>query len=475
MTLQQFLLILRARGKLALYTFLVTVLTTLVVSLMLPKQYTASTAVVIDVKSPDPIAGMVLPGMISPGYMATQVDIITSDRVALQVVKLLHMDESPVIKEQWLEATEGKGNLAVWLAGLLKKKLDVKPSRESNVINISFSGADPTFTAAVANAFAQAYVDVNLELKVEPARQSATWFEGQTKLLRDKLEAAQKALSSHQQKTGIVATDERLDYETAKLNELSTQLTIVQGQTADSLSKGKSAGGSDTLEEVMQSPLINGLKSDIARLEARLQESNINLGKNHPQTQRTESELASFKAKLASETGKISTSITTSYQVGKQKEKELRDAMAVQKNRVLDLNRQRDEISVLQRDLESAQRSFEGVSQRTAQTRLESLSIQTNVVVLNPAFEPTEHSRPKVFLNVAISVFLGTLLGVGMALLLELGNRRVRSEQDLAEAIGFPVLASITSTRPSPGVRESLRRFFPRRASPDSALLASAS
>ena len=73
MTLQQFLLILRARARIALYIFLATVLTTLVVSLVLPKQFTASTAVVIDVKSPDPIAGMVLPGLISPGYMATEI------------------------------------------------------------------------------------------------------------------------------------------------------------------------------------------------------------------------------------------------------------------------------------------------------------------------------------------------------------------------------------------------------------------
>lgn len=463
MTLQQFLLILRARARVALYTLLATVLTTLVVSLIMPKSYTASTAVVIDVKSPDPIAGMVLPGMISPGYMATQVDIINSDRVAQRVVKLLRMDESPVIKEQWQEATEGKGNITVWLANLLQKKLDVKPSRESNVININYSGADPGFSAAVANAFAQSYIDVNLELKVEPARQNAQWFEGQTKLVRDKLEVAQAALSSFQQKTGIVATNERLDFETAKLNDLSAQLTNVQAQTSDSHSKSKTAGGSDTLAEVMQNPLINGLKSDVARLEAKLQDSNVNLGKNHPQTQRTESELASLKAKLASETQKVSSSLGTSYTVGKQKEKELLEAIETQKTRVLSLNKQNDEISVLKRDVESAQRAFEGVSQRSAVTRLESLSVQTNAVVLNPAFEPTEHSKPKIFLNVLVSIFLGTLLGVGAALMLELGNRRVRSAEDLAEAIDLPVLASIASTQPPPTLGQTLRSFFSRR------------
>ena len=475
MTLQQFLLILRARARIALYIFLATVLTTLAVSLVLPKQYTASTAVVIDVKSPDPIAGLVLPGMISPGYMATQVDIINSERVAQRVVKLLRMDESPVIREQWQDETGGKGNVTAWLAELLQKKLDVKPSRESNVINIDYTGADPGFAAAIANAFAQAYIDVNLDLKVEPARQNAVWFEGQTKLLRDKLEAAQAALSSFQQKTGIVATNERLDYETAKLNELSSQLTMVQAQTSDSLSKKKSAGGSDTLAEVMQNPLINGLKSDIARLEARLQDSNVNLGKNHPQTLRTESELASLKAKLASETQKISGSIGTSYTVGKQKEKELLEAIETQKARVLDLNKQSDEISVLKRDVESAQRAFEGVSMRASQTRLESLSVQTNAVLLNPASEPTEPSKPKILINVLLSVFLGGLLAVGTALMLELGNRCVRSAEDLAVAIDLPVLAAISSTQPAPTLRETLRSFLSRRKAPQAAPATAAS
>ncbi len=463
MTIQQFLFILRARARLALAILFATVITTLVVSLLLPKQYTANTAVVVDVKSPDPIAGMVLPGMITPGYMATQVDIITSDRVAQRVVKLLHMAENAAVQEQWQKATEGRGKIEVWLADLLQRKLDVKPSRESNVINIAYTANDPVFAAAVANAVSQAYIDVNLELKIEPARQSATWFEEQTKNQRDKLEKAQQALSSYQQKTGIVAADERLDYETAKLNELSTQLSYAQGQSADSLSKSKTTGNPGTLAEVMQSPLINGLKADIARLEAKLDESNVNLGKNHPQTQRTESELATLKAKLASETRQISSAIGTSYQVSRQKEKELRETLELQKKKVLELNKQRDELNVLKRDVETAQRAFEGVSQRSTQTRLESLSIQTNVMALNPAAEPLEPSKPKVFLNLLVSIFVGTLLGVSAALLLELGNRRVRSVEDLTDAIDIPVLASIASTSPGPTVRQSLRAFFSRR------------
>lgn len=443
MTFQQFLLILKARFWTVLVTLIVVVVSTIAVSLVIPKEYTASTAVVVDVKSPDPVAGMVLPGLITPGYMATQVDIINSDRVSQRVVRMLKLDENPAIKEQWQESTEGKGNVATWLADLLQRKLDVKPSRESNVISIAFKGADPKFAAAVANAFAQAYVDVNLELKVEPARQYANWFEGQAKQARVQLEQAQKALTNYSQRTGIVASDERLDYENNKLNELSAQLSMVQTQTADSASKQKSSAKSDTLAEVMQSPLINQLKTDIARLDAKLQESNVNLGKNHPQTQRTEQELSTLRAKLDAETKQISTSIGTTLSVSRQKEKELRDAIATQKTKVLELNKQRDEINVLKRDYESAQRNFDQVSLRSAQTKLESTSVQTNISILNAATEPLEPSRPRMVLNILVSVFLGILLGIGLALMREFANRRIRSAEDMSDLVGLPLLALI--------------------------------
>ncbi|MBK7051107.1 MAG: hypothetical protein RL710_3380 [Pseudomonadota bacterium] len=444
MTLQQFLRILRARYIVALLVFFVTVSTTVAVSLLMSKQYTASAAVVVDVKSPDPVSGLMLQGMMAPGYMATQVDIINSDRVANAVVKLLRMEQSPVIQQQWQEATQGKGQLVDWLATLLQKNLDVKPSRESNVINISYTGTNPEFSAAVANAFAQAYMNVNLDLRLAPARQYAAFFEEQTKAARDKLEKAQQALSTYQQENGITATDERLDFETAKLNETSSQLTGVQGQTTDSQSKRQNAQ-SDTVAEVMQSPLINGLKSDIARLEAKLTESNINLGHNHPQTQRAEAELNTLKNQLNAETRKITSSIETTYQVSKQREAQLQSALGAQKAKVLMLNKQRDELNVLRRDIESAQRSFEVVSQRAAQTNIESQANQTNISVLNPAVAPVDPSKPRVMLNILVSIFLGTLLGVGMALMLELINRRVRSPDDLVEALDLPVLGSITS------------------------------
>lgn len=442
MTPQQFLAVLRARWLTVLLAFTLVVATTTIVNVTADKEYTATTAVLLDVKSPDPVSGLMLAGLMAPAYMATQIDIVKSDRVAKQVVRKLRMDASPVVRGQWMEATGGKGQLDDWIAGLLKRNLDVKPSRESNVITIAYTGSDPDFAAGVANAFAQAYIDVNLELRTDPARQYASFFDEQTRAARERLERAHKALSDYQQRNGITSADERLDYETARLNEISSQLTAIQAATTDSRSK-RTLDDTDTVAEVIQNPLINGLKADIARLEARLTESGVNLGRNHPQTLRFESELATLKQRLDAETRKITTSITTTYEVGRQREAQLKAALAAQKARVLDLNRQRDEILLLRREIESAQRMFDTVSLRASQSSLESQTNQTNVSVLNPAVAPAFPSGPRVKLNIAIAMFLGALLGVLLALLLEAANRRVRSPADLDELLGVALLGSV--------------------------------
>src|SRR5204863_5423147 len=119
------------------------------------------------------------------------------------------------------------------------RKLDVKPSRESSLVEVIYSNPNPDFAAAAANAFARAYIETNLELKVAPARETAVWFDVQLKQLRDQFEEAQTRLSKYQKEKGITSTDQRLDVESARLAEISSQLVQVQAQAYESASRQK--------------------------------------------------------------------------------------------------------------------------------------------------------------------------------------------------------------------------------------------
>jgi capsular polysaccharide biosynthesis protein len=144
----------------------------LAVSFLLPPRYRSETTIVIDYKGMDPVSGSTQPAQALPGYLATQIDIIQSHRVALRVVRKLKLADNPVAKQQWMEATAGKGNTEDWLSDLLLDKLDVVPTRDSSVIAVQYTSQDPQFAAIIADSFAKAYIETNLELRVAPARES---------------------------------------------------------------------------------------------------------------------------------------------------------------------------------------------------------------------------------------------------------------------------------------------------------------
>lgn len=471
MNLMQFLRILKARYKVILITFGVIVLGTLLVSLVWPKKYTAEVDALLDVKITDPLSGaMTSSSPMLANFLATQIDIIKSERVAIRAIKLLKMDQNPDAIAQWREATGGRDTVEAWLANRFGASLDVKPARESNMVTISYSYGDPKFAALMANAFAQAYVDTTLDLRVEPARQSAGWFDERTRTLRDQLEKAQAKLSDYQREHGIVASDERLDVETARHAELSSQLTMIQGQKVDAETRQIEANGNiETSPDIMQNPVVQALRSDLAREESKLGELGAQLGKNHPQYKRSLAEIDSLRDKLNAEMKKVQSSMGAASNVSKQREAEIHAALAAQKKKMLDLKQQRDEIAVLMRDVDSAQRNYDTINMRLSQANLESQLNQTNVVILNPAREPLEASSPRIMRNLLIAVFLGTLLGVGMAFGLEMLDQRVYGAGDLEEGIdGIPLLGVLSPTRPLQrdwlkALQLALQRVLPKR------------
>ncbi len=446
MNFTQLLLILKARYRIVLFALLVTVSTTLIVSLLLPKSYTATTTLVVDFKGADPVSGLMQPAQLMPGYIATQTEIIQSHNVALKVVDALKLTQSPVVREQFTEATGGEGDIRDWLADRMLRTLEVQPSRESTLIQVNYKGADPQFAATVANAFAQAYIQTNLELRVEPARLTTTWFDEQIKQLRDNLEQAQAKLSAYQKEQGVVASDERIDVETARLAELSSQFVVAQAQTYDSVSRRNQSH--EALADVMNNPMVQGLKADLARSETKLSEMESKYGKNHPQYQRLQTEVDTLRGKLDTEIKTATQTVSTTARLSQQRERDLHGALAAQKARVLSTKQKRNEVSVLLRDVENAQQLFDQATRRNGQTRLESQTTHTDIAVLNRAVPPVKHSSPKILLNLMLSLVLGSVLGLGLGFLMEMIDRRIRSAQDLVEALDIPLLGVLSGGEP---------------------------
>lgn len=471
MNLYQFLSALRARVSLFAFLLLVTVLVATLVSLLLPKIYTATVSLLLDAKEEQSLSTALRPLVSSQeraSYLQTQLDIITSEKVARRVVDDLKLAQGAVSANALEDVAKHGGSIEDKLVEFLMQDLKVDTS-QSSVIRLSFSSREARYSAEVANAFAKAYIDTMLELRVEPAQKAAAWFDEQLKSLRANLEDAQAKLTDYHQRRGIVAADERLDVESTRLAGLSDQVVRAQEQTFEWKSREEQAreslgqGGSPAnLPEVMDNPFIQRLKQDVMQGETKLRELSTHYGPNYPQYQRQVEENESLREKLDAEMKRLVAGIQSSARQSRQREAGSRRAMAAQSARVLGLKENRNELTVLRRNVESAERAYDTAMQRSVVSLVDSRANQTNVMVLNPAGVPRKHSSPKIPLNIALSVVVGTILGIVMVMLLEALDRRVRSRSDLE--LDVPLLAVLNQPRPAGrrlGLPDRSRRALP--------------
>jgi len=445
---------LRARSRLFLIILASTVAAALLVSLVMPKTYIARVSLLLDGRDDQSMrSSNGPPERERAGYLQTQVDIVTSPKVARRVAADLHLAEDPARRAKF-ESLDTGGDILDWLGDNLLRQVKVDTS-QSSILQLTYASSDAQFAAKVANGFAQAYVDTVLELRVAPTRQTSAWFNEQLKTLRDNMEEAERRLAHFKRENGIVATDERYDVEMLQLSELAGRVVRDSDGLNERRSYGEGFGDSGAG--------LQNLKSNLMRAEARLQELSSELGPKHPQYLRQAAEVSSLRSRIDAESRLAVNQAAQAAERSKQRKERLMDELQAQRERVLRQTEARNQMAVLSRDAAIAQNVYDTAMQRFMASSIESRAMQTNVSVLNPAVPPSQPAKPKMLLNMALSVVIGTLLGLAAVYLQEMFDQRVRMQDDLAWDPNLPVLAVINPWNPAadrlpalPGPRQAL-------------------
>jgi polysaccharide biosynthesis transport protein len=458
---KQILLIVFAHRYLAAIVFVVVALVGGVVTLKTPKSYMASTDLLVETRA-DPIGGAVTGNFSS--YLETQVSILQSDRLAVGVVKRLRIAENPSLLEQWRIATQEKIPLENYFGDIVQRGLTVQPVRGTSIIKLVFEGADPKFVSTAANAYAQAYLDLTVDLRVEPIRQYAEWFGERQKALRADVETAQKKLSEYQRIKGIVDNDQRADVETQRLDALMTQLVAIQGENISLSSRQQTSGGTLSAD-TQASSVVQSLRAALNSAETKMSELRVTLGPNHPMRVQLEEQMVQLRQQLAQEMKVVAGSTSLAKTAGGLRERELRAAIAAQKERVIALRAERDEMAVLAQDVEAAKRIYDSVLQLGNQLDLEKQTDQANISILSPAVEPTRPAKPNTLklLFMTFAAAFGAAFAAAGAV--EFLNRKVRVIQDIMIE-DIPVLGVIEHRREKYSARERLSlfaKFFTKR------------
>jgi polysaccharide biosynthesis transport protein len=450
MTFNQLLLIFRAHLRVTLVTLFLVMLGALIASLFLPTVFKADATLVVDVRSPDTVLGNSGLPFMSPAYMNTQAELISSARVIEQAISTLKLEQNEEMKAKWEALELENKTFREWLTDFIRANLKVTPGKESNTLTVAVSSESPKFSADLANALAEAYITTSVALSVQPAKTYAQFFELQKQEARKELMEAQARLSDFQRERGIViASDDQIDVENARLNELSSALTEIQTRRADQVGRASSAGEQGLLQDPISNVVLNNLRSQLQQKQSELAEASARIGVNHPEYQRLKAEVDALQTSVSQEIQRSNATLRAGARASISQESTVRKALEEQRERILKLTENRDSAKALQRDLDAAQKQFELVSARTSMSEISSRQATANAFMVSAASVPAAPSSPGPLVILLSAALFGLVLGLVISCAIEFFDHRVRSADDLA-MVGLPVLARISTSTSQP-------------------------
>lgn len=448
LSFKQLTSIIAARRGIICATLLTSMVLTIIVTLLLPKTYTASSDVFLDYKGNDPISGRLFSPILDESYIQTQLNMLKSRALAEKVIDTLDLERAPSYQES--VERHGRARARSLLIQHINDNTRVITHRSSHVIEVEYAATTPGQARALTNAIVRAYIDLNQQISSDAARARREQYSVQLEHLRKEADAIQKKLTQYQQEVGILDPDEHNDLQSRQLGNLMASLIDVQNRQQEAQAR-KNVTDSllrngvriDELPEIAQLPNINDLKSKLSDVNKRLADIQEVLGPRHPKTLALISEHDGIDARITRE----ARASLKAQQIDTRRltiqEQALKQQVDAQHARLLKQKQHRDTIISYQRQLASVEHIYAAALAKYDEILMASNIDTFGLTVLHVAETPGVHSRPLLLQNIAASIPVGLALGFCLALLCELSQRRVRCEDDLVRGLPLPLIGHI--------------------------------
>ena len=317
-------------------------------------------------------------------------------------------------------------NLALML---FDQSLTVERLGVTYAIEIKFQSRYPDLAAEVANAVADAYVDLQRTSEYDAARRASDWLEGRIPELRLKSEAAQKAVVEYKHEHNIVETssgqlidDQRLvdmnprlnaaRDETLKAKARYDQLAASSGVGSSSAvasgsdSNGTGSAGSDLLDK------LRAQYSDVASKEAK---SSAKLGPNNPTIISLRNQKAELRSEITQEVQRLKETSESDYAAAQLREAALKKEFDAAVAR----SQEGKEAQVKLLELEASARAYQDLYNTYINRYNASLQQAASPVaeasVITPATPLIQRDYKKTIQVAALFPLAGIMLGFGVA------------------------------------------------------------
>jgi succinoglycan biosynthesis transport protein ExoP len=433
---------------------------------LVPVYFAATATIIIDTRKYQIFQHTTMVGdtMIDAAGVESQLEILKSENVALEVIRNLHLAADsefgsptpgilgwllPPSREAPSDSDRERRALAV-----LWKQLTVRRIGPTYVIEITFRSPHAERAAEVANAIGEAYISEQLEGKYDATHRASSWLESRLEELSDRASAAQRGVVEFKEKNKIVdAGNGRLMFE-QQLSELNAQIIPAHERTAEAaarLQRVQEVLNSNTQDVTIIFAVADSLKSDVVtklrtqflELTNREVEWTALLGAKHLAVVDLRNHIRQIRTSLHEELKKVAETYKGEYEIARQHEENLRTELA----RVISEVEAANEARVTLSQLESSAQSYRSLYDNFLQRYMESVEQQTFPIteakLITKATAPKEKDFRKTLVAVAAVPAGGLALGIALALLIELMDRAIRSGRQAETALSTNCLAVI--------------------------------
>ncbi len=425
----QFLRVLWARRLLVLACTVFTFLGALVVALAVTPRYDATARVMLGLLKPDPVTGMGIDTRNLGAYIDTQRELIKDYAVTGSVVDRLGWLTDPTKITQY----QGRGkndtrDFRRWLAQQVSDRTNAKLT-SGTIYEITFSSQSPVEAKVGAEVLRQSYMDYTLLTRRQDAARNAQWYSAQAQSARNLADQAELAKAAYERENGIVMQG---DNGSNQVDIDSTRLAALVGQQATAPAAAAAAPQGSS-----------GASLQLAAIDAEIAQNSEKLGPNHPQMLQLRARRNLIAKVVAEEAANARSGSTTAAAVGA-----ISRAVQEQKARVIGQRDKVERLRQLQSEVDLRREQYKKTAERAAELTLEAGVADSGMSSLGVVVTPAKAAFPNKPLILGGAFVLGGALGLALALLVELLNRRVRGVEDLELDAGFNCLAVIASAAP---------------------------
>ena len=413
------------------------------------------------------------------GVTDTEVEVLKSRALAASVVRDLDLTRDP----QFNPALSPPGPLRRLLGGgagpapspavqmeqtidRVQSGLTVRRSGATSVVDLEYEAGDPDKAAALANAFAQRYLAGQLESKVNATRNAGQWLDSRLAGLRDQVVAAEAAVQTYKAQNGLLsASGETLtEQDISNLNAQLATARAAQAEAAARLSTARSqlARGStgEDVGEALNSTVVQQLRGQRAEVSRQVADFETRYGPRHPEMIKARRQLADIDGQIRAEIRRIVSNLEAQAQVASQRTASIAGSLNQSRGTLAANSAASVRLNELQRNADSTRTLYQSFLDRFKQTSAQQGIEGTDAVIVSPAKPPTAPSSPNLPKGLLISTALALIAGFGAVFLAEALQKGFSTSEEMEDALGLPVLASI------PLLSSTVKKASDRRISP---------